>query len=246
VSHAVIALRSYLVPLVAARALKLVVLLLVGVLGLAGISLMLSPLSDFFARESLDGLRRAVVFPGLPILAILMSEIPLRDGIRHRTLLYPLLGPVSRFTLAWVRTLATGVVLALLLTLVISVIRLLAKHTEISWERELLAIGFGAPAYIALYGLVHMLVRRGLIAGLGILMLFDGPLSQMPFALRMLAPSYHVNVLADQVIDFKLPVPIPAPEPSIPVSIAVLVGMTVVLTLGVGIVFGKKDLGELC
>jgi hypothetical protein len=179
-------------------------------------------------------------------MAILLSEIPLRDGIRHRTLLYPLLGPVPRVTLAVVRTLATAVLLAAAASVLTVAVRLLQGQVTALLGRELLAVWLGAGAYIALFGVVNLVTRRGLIAGLAIYGLLDESLGRLPFALRNLSPSYHMRVLADQEIEITLPIALTPPPSSLVVSCIVLVALTAACTAIVAVLFNRKRLAGLC
>jgi hypothetical protein len=245
--QAEIALWTYLIPLASTRAFRIGLLIVVLFLGMVGLSVLLRSISDVFASFSFRGLREWVIVPGVPLLAILFSEIPIRDGIRQRTLLYPLLGPVSRNMLALVRTGATAVMLAAGASLAVILVRLLHGSGLSPLPGELLAIWLAAAVYIPLFGVFHLITRRGLIAGLGFYAMLDAPMARLPFELRNVSPSFHVRVLADQVIEIEgLPIPIQAPETSMLVSVIVLLIIAAVfLGLG-GFLFGRKDLGEIC
>lgn len=244
--HAGIALRTFLIPVTSSRGLKIGILGLLGVLALAGLAVLLKPIAAFFASESLLTLRRMVIVPGLPLLAVLYSEMPLRDGIRHRTLLYPLLGPVPRVTLAWVRTAATAGLLAAMLSVVLVVVTLLQGSGYGDLPQEILAVWLGSAAYVALFGVIHLIARRGLIASLAFFLMLDAPLAKLPFALRVLSPAYHTGVIAKQTVEIELPIPLSPPESSVLVSSIVLAAMAVALTLLGALLFRRKSLGELC
>jgi len=87
-----IALRSYLLPLPRTTAFRL------SLLGVAIVYLLALLIRMMGHAPSVDGelsfeMGNALLMPGVPIFALLVSELPLREGIRHRTILYPLLGP---------------------------------------------------------------------------------------------------------------------------------------------------------
>jgi hypothetical protein len=241
-----VALRAYLAPMPSFRGLRLG--LAVGFLAfsLIGLAFVLEHLLPRMFGNLLRSLQLVAIVPGIPLTAILVSEMSLRDGIRQRTLLYALLSPVPRSVLAVVRTLTTAVLLAVGGMIVVTVIRLLDGMPLGPLPREYLAILLGSMAYTALFGFFHLAMRRGLIAGLVFYFLLDQPLAQLPFALRRLSPSYHLAVLADRVIDMHLPISVPLPETSIPAAAVTLLGITAIFLAATAIVFNRKSLGELC
>jgi ABC-2 type transport system permease protein len=247
-----IALWGYFIPLTSARAVRLGFFLFLLTAAMIGFAFSLGYLARVFpilpenaSQRALNGLRLFLITPGVAIAAILFSEMPLRDGIRQRTLLYPLLGPVSRTTLAVVRTAATGMLLAGASAAVVLVIRILEGNTG-PLVRELWAVTLSALAYTAAFGLLHVITRRGLFAGLAFLILFDAPLSQLPFGIRRLSLSYHTRVLADTLVEMQLPVAIMPPEASVLGSTLTLILVAAALTAATAYVFSRKRLGELC
>jgi|GEM_PF-1063809 len=251
-SSAAVAVRTYLLPLGSTRALRLGMILLVFMLGLIGLAVGLrfaGPMLPFLPEDAtptaLRNLRRFLVAPGLGVAAILFSDLALRDGIRQRTLLYPLLGPVSRRTLALVRTLVTAALLILGMVALVALTRLLEGAGWALFPREVLALTGGALAYVGVFGLVHLVTGRGLFAGLA-LFAFDFALAYVPFSLRRFSLSYHVRALADLQVDMELPVKLTAPETSLAVSMVVLLAVAAVTIFLTAQRFTRKNLGELC
>jgi hypothetical protein len=237
---------TYVLPITTARAMRIGVVLVVLFI-LSAIGLFMSGLlSEEFREHSLTALRHFLVMVGVPVGAVLLSEIPIRDGITHRTLLYPLLGPVSRTTLALVRFAVTGLVLAAGASVLLVLIRLLLGEGLGFLPRELLSVSLGSFAYVALFGLMHLYNRRGLIVGLVVFLLFDLPLGRVPFSLRNLSPSYHVGVVANQQESMQLPISFGMPETSVTISALILLSMAVILTAAIAVGFKRKDLGDIC
>jgi ABC-2 type transport system permease protein len=242
-----IALRTYLVPLTTTRAFRLGLLLFFGIIGITGFLLSLGLVASRLASSLLASLGDFLVIPGLPIAAILVSELPLRDGIRQRTLLYPLLGPASRVTLAVVRTLATAILLAAGTGFLLALVHLAGGGHRSGLALELLASAGGAVAYTGLFGFVHLVSHRGLITGLVLFVLVDEPLGRVPFSIRNLSPSYHVRLITDRLVDIPLPVPIDFPQPtSIVPSAMVLAALGIAFAAATALIFKRKNLGELC
>ena len=244
-SKAEIALWTYLVPMASARPLRIVFLVLMIFLGFVALAVVLKSVSKDLGDVFLRTLRDGSIMPGVPLLAILLSEMPIRDGIRQQTLLYPLLGPVPRRVTAVVRTAATAVLLAVGVTFVVVLIQVLRGESLGSLGGDLLGVWLGSAAYIALFGVIHVIVRRGLIAGL-VFFSMDFALSYVPFSLRNFSPCYHVRVLTDQLVEMDLPIPIAAPPSSLLASVVILAVIAVVLSGVGGFLFSRKNLGELC
>jgi MFS family permease len=237
---------TYVLPMTATRAMRVGIVLFVVFLA-AVIALFVGGfLASGFVTDALFGLRHFLVMVGLPVGAVLLSEIPLRDGITHKTLLYPLLGPVPRVTLALVRVTTTAAVLAVGVGALLLLIRVLLHDGFGFFPRELLAVILGSFAYVGAFGLIHLYNRRGLITGLVILFLLDIPLGKLPFTLRNLSPSYHVGVISSQEESIHLPISFGAPETSVLWSSLVLLAIAAVFTTLVAIGFKRKNLGELC
>jgi hypothetical protein len=140
----------------------------------------------------------------------------------------------------------TGAILAVGSALMLLLIRALLGDGWGFFPRELLSVLLGAFVYIALFGFVHLYNRRGLIAGLVILFVFDKPLGMLPFSLRNISPSYHMGVISNQQEGMELPIRFGGPPTSLAVSVIVLVCILVVFAVANAYGFKKKDLGDLC
>jgi hypothetical protein len=241
-----IATRTFLAPILGTRGMRLA-LLAFGLFGVFVVALVFTGMySVDVMRAGLEGARHLLVMVGLPVAAVLTSEMALRDGIHHRTLLYPLLGPVPRGTLALVRTFWTGLLLAAGITVLLLLTRFLLRDGLALLPREILAVILGAFAYTALFGLLHVLNRRGLVVGLVLLFFLDFPLGRVPFSLRNLSPSYHVGVIAHQQESLSLPVPLALPGSSVVLSAAILIGITALGAAATALVFRRMSLRDLC
>jgi hypothetical protein len=237
---------TYVIPMTSTRAMRIGLVLFVGLVAVTVMLFMSGLIASGFVTDALYGMRHFLIMIAVPAAAILLSEIPIRDGITHRTLLYPLLGPVPRVTLAVVRVAVTGAVVAIGSGALLLLIRLLLRDGLGFLPRELLAVTLGAFAYVSLFGLVHLYVRRGLITGVAILFFFDIPLGRLPFSLRNVSLSYHMGVVSQQQESIQLPISFGAPETSVTVSALILLGAAVVFCSAVALGFKRKKLGDLC
>jgi hypothetical protein len=236
---------AYLMPLTTSRAFRFGILGALLILLMAAGAFMTGFINDNISRTLLKALSRFVVLPGLPIAAVLLGEMPLRDGIRHRTLLYPLLGPVPRPYLAIVRTLLTATILFVAAAVVVTVLHF-AGGNYTSLPRTLAGVFLASYMYVPLFGLGHLITNRGLVLGVLFFLLFDYPLGRVPFAIKQRAPSHHMRVVSEQFSDFDLVVQLGSTESSVAVSVAVLVVLAAVLTALVAFIFRSRNLGELC
>jgi hypothetical protein len=233
---------SFVGPLAASRALKIVVLATVGALGIIFLGFGLG----WIDQGAAGLLRGFAVVPGIPVGAAILAEMSLRDGITQRTLLYPLLGPVPRPTLAVVRTLGTSVILATFVGISVILLHILSGRGWSDLPQELLGIALGSAAYVSLFGIIHLMNRRGFIICLAIYGLFDHAIGMLPFALRTIAPSHHLRVLGGAEETFAIPIVLDMPEGTVPGSALFLLVMVVASLAVTGFLFARKPLPELC
>lgn len=237
---------TYVIPMTATRAMRIGFLFCVLFVAGAVLVFMSGVISSGWVSSALLGMRHFLVMIGVPVGAVLLSEIPVRDGITHRTLLYPLLGPVPRTTQVLVRLAVTSTILAIGTGVLLILVRVLLRDGFGFLPNELLAVTLGAFAYVTLFGLIHLYNRRGLIAGLVVLFLLDMPLGRLPFSLRNVSPSYHVGVISEQQESMQLPISFGHPETSVAVSTLILLGIAVVFGAAIAVGFKRKNLGDLC
>jgi len=244
--HVSIAFWTFVGPMASLRALRLGILFF-AIVCLALVALVLTgSISHRIMEVSLKALRHGLITVGIPVGAVLLSEMSLRDGITNRTLLYPLLGPVPKVVLAIVRTVVTAALLSIAGVVLIVLIRSFLRDGFALLDREIAAVVLGSFAYVGLFGIIHLYARRGLITGLAIFMILDKPLSAIPFKLRYAAPSFHVGVIGDQLELMRLPIPVEAPPSSVFWSSVFLVCMFLATLVWTAWAFRRKDLGELC
>lgn len=237
-----IAFRTHVAALTAARTQTL---LLFG----AGAALVVVAVAYFVGLiddQELAAVRMGVLAPGVPLAAILVAELPLREGIAYRTLLYPLLGPVPRSTLAVVRTLVTMGLLAVGALVPVLVLGLIGGVAAGTLVRELGAAVLAAAAYAGLFGLLHLVTKRGLVAGLVLFGIVDQPLARLPFALRNLSPLAHVRIVAGHPLEYGFGLDLPEVASSAPVSALVLFVLAALATALTAVRFARRDIGELC
>jgi hypothetical protein len=234
--------RCFFKPITAARIWKTVLPVGAGSLVL----LALGRYYGFIPASAFPPVREFLFLPGLPFFALLMSEMALRDGIGNRTILYPLLGPVSRSVQAVVRTVLTALLLAVLALILLGGVNLIGQLGWGDIPRHLLAISLGALTYTAGFGLVHLVSNRSLIVGMAIFLFFDLPIGRLPFGIRNLSPSYHLGVIAGNTETYALPISLDSGASSPLTSSLVLVALTLVAITLTAVLFSRKKLVNLC
>ena len=243
---AAVAFRGFLSPMFSTRGVRLGFFIGIGAILIIITAIVLQKMFPDIFSNILDSILKVAIVPGIPLAAVLAGEMPLRDGIRQKTLLYQMLGPAPRPVLALVRTAMVAAVLAAVACLLVALIRIVDGASLAPLPREMFAVALGCAAYTGLYGLIHLISQRGLIGCLAFYFMLDQPLAQLPFSLRSLSPSYHLSVLADRVIEMELPVPMAPPDPNFLVSTLVLAALAAVTVAVTAWLFSRKSLGELC
>ncbi|HEX7878888.1 MAG TPA: hypothetical protein VF720_05730 [Candidatus Eisenbacteria bacterium] len=240
-----IALRTYLLPLPWTRAFRFSVLGVAVVYLVAMLIRMIGRQHSGEEGELSFEMARALLMPGVPVFALLVSELPLREGLRHRTLLYPLLGPASRDAIALARAGATAVLFGLVFAVVVAGVAFIGGVPADRLGSPLLATFLGGMAYVSIFGFLQLLVPRGLAAGMLWYFLLDEPIAKIPFELCRLSVAYHVRVLGHDHEFFGIPVSnFPAEQPT--VSVLFLLGVTIVALLATVALFRRRNLEELC
>jgi ABC-2 type transport system permease protein len=151
----------------------------------------------------------------LPLLALVYASGIVRDEQEEQTMTYLLIRPIPKWALYCVKllaTLTTTVVLSSVLTvLVYAAIYLGADpHGEHAARRCLQAVSIHALAVIAyccLFGLISLVSKQALIAGILYSIFFEGVLANMPFSIRMATVIYYTRLLAYHSMKFLAPVP---------------------------------------
>lgn len=233
---------GYLLPLTSARTLR--VALLVSALFFAMV--LVGRSTGLIPEEVLLALRHGVVVPGIPFGAALLSELAIREGITQRTLLYALVGPVSRRELIIGRTLLTSAQLALLGLLASFALHILSGASGEGLAREMGAIVVGSVAYTSLFGIIHLVSRRGLVSAIALHVMLDDPIGRLPFSIRMISPAFHLRTVAGLPDTFQLPISIDAAESGLLISTLALLVFTGAALAVSARLFERKPLGELC
>jgi hypothetical protein len=164
----------------------------------------------------------------LPLLALFFGSGGLREEVEDQTLTYAFVRPFGRGAIFLARTGAAAIVVLVpvLLGLVI------ATDDPVALPRQLAIAVLGALAYVPLFALLGLVLKRPMLVGLGVLA-WDQVLGAVPGFLSQLTLRTHLRGLLELPSGdglFATMVRAPSPWVSLPVLLAVA---AICCTLGV-------------
>jgi ABC-2 type transport system permease protein len=143
----------------------------------------------------------------LPLCALLFASGMIQDELEDQTLTYLFMRPLPKWAIYLVK-LAAALFVCLALALVFTVVTYVAftfgtpaLSLSFLWPRLVVAIPAAALAtvcYCALFGCLGLLTRRTLVAGGAYIVLIEGVLANIDFALRRLTVVYYFRVLVQR------------------------------------------------
>lgn len=152
----------------------------------------------------------------LPLLALLYASGMIQDEQENQTLTYLLIRPISKWALYLVKLLAT-LTTTVMLTGIFTVLLYVAIYAGAKDVgqmgvplRCLKAVAIHSLAvisYCSLFGLMSLLTKRVLIAGIVYTALFEGMLANFPFSIRLATIIYYTRLIAYRSMTFLVPTP---------------------------------------
>ena len=140
----------------------------------------------------------------VPLTALLYAAGMIQDEVEEQTLTYLLLRPLPRPALYLTKLVATWLVTAALAavftTLTFAVIwwgqpQLWGEVLPVRAGKTAAILALAQLGYCSLFGLVGMVTRRSLVAGLAYIFVFEGVLANIPMVVRQLTVMYYLRVL---------------------------------------------------
>jgi ABC-2 type transport system permease protein len=140
-----------------------------------------------------------------PLTALLYAAGAIQDEVEEQTLTYLLIRPLPRWAMYATRIIAawltTAVLTALFTTVALTVIY---WNTPMLWGHVLprraatvvLLMAIAQAGYCSLFGLLGLLTRRSLIAGIAYIVAFEGLLANFDAVVRRLTVTYYFRVLS--------------------------------------------------
>ncbi len=151
----------------------------------------------------------------LPLIALVYASGMIQDEQEEQTITYLLIRPIGKGAIYYAKLLA-ALTVAVLLVVVFTALTYAAIYIGRTHDADVLArcmiacvIHSGAViAYCCLFGLLGLLTRRVLIAGIIYIALVEGLLANMPFAIRLITVIYYTRLLAYRFLSFVVPTPV--------------------------------------
>jgi ABC-2 type transport system permease protein len=146
----------------------------------------------------------------VPLTALLYASGMIQDEVEDQTLTYLLIRPLPRWALYVTKLAATVLVTALLAAVFTT-----AAYVAIFWGRPefwgevfptralqaALLMALAQVGYCSLFGCLSLFVRRSLVVGIAYIILFEGLLANIDFAVRRLTVMYYFRTLSVRWLD---------------------------------------------
>jgi ABC-2 type transport system permease protein len=187
-----------------------------------------------------------------PLSALLYATGTIQDEVEEQTLTYLLVRPLPRWALYIVK-LSASVLTTSLLTAAGTAVAYTAAYwgSEELWSNvparitnASLFLALAQVAYCAVFGIISLLTRRSLIAGIVYIVVIEGLLANWEFIVRKLTIVYYFRVLSLRWInppetqDWAITL---SEAPSTAACIATLLGVGLLLTALGGWLFSQRE-----
>lgn len=143
----------------------------------------------------------------LPLTALLYACAMIQDEVEEQTLTYLLIRPLPRWVVYLTKllgTLAVTVVLAGVFTTA-TYVAIYWGHDDFWWKvfplralQASLLLGLSLVGYCAIFGCISLFTTRALTAGIGYIIIFEGILANIDFAVRRMTVMYYFRVLSQR------------------------------------------------
>ncbi len=149
----------------------------------------------------------------LPLVALLYASGMIQDEQEEQTITYLLIRPIAKWAIYLAKLLAT-LTAAVVVTVVVTSLTYAAIYTGNAHPPDILmrcltacsVHALAVVAYCCLFGLLGLLTRRVLIAGIIYISLVEGILANLPFAIRLITVIYYTRLITYRVLSFTVPV----------------------------------------
>ncbi|MGD0465058.1 MAG: ABC transporter permease, partial [Tepidisphaeraceae bacterium] len=149
----------------------------------------------------------------LPLAALIYASGIIQDELEEQTFTYLLIRPISKsaiYAAKLLATLTTTVVLTVLFTALTYAAIYAGAGGNPVLSRCLKACSIHAlavVAYCSLFGLMSLLTRRVLIAGIIYIVIVEGLFANLAFGIRLITVIYYLRIIAYRTLPFIVPTP---------------------------------------
>ena len=146
----------------------------------------------------------------LPLVALIYASGIIRDEQEEQTITYLLVRPIPKWAIYVVKLLAT-VTTTVLLTVIFTALTYAviyigadapASQGASRFAKAAAIHGIAIAAYCSLFGLMSLLTKRVLLAGIVYIAVVEGLLANLPFGIRLLTIIYYTRLLAHRTLTF--------------------------------------------
>lgn len=149
----------------------------------------------------------------LPVVALLYASGIIQDEVEEQTITYLLLRPIAKWMIYLIKLLAvmtTTTVLVFVFTAVAYATIYLGSEMPIGevatrWLKASSIHSLSVVTYCSLFGLISVLTRRILVAGILYIAVIEGLLANFPFSIRLLTVIYYARIIAYRTMDMSVP-----------------------------------------
>ncbi len=151
----------------------------------------------------------------LPIAALLYASGIIQDDEEEQTITYLLLRPISKWAIYTIKLLAAMTTTAVLVV-VFTALMYLAVYlgtsaawgdVTVRWFKASLIHSLSIVTYCSVFGLMSLLTKRILVAGILYIAVVEGLLANLPFSIRWITVIYYARLLAYRTMSFQVPRP---------------------------------------
>jgi ABC-2 type transport system permease protein len=151
----------------------------------------------------------------LPIAALLYASGIIQDDEEEQTITYLLLRPISKWAIYTIKLLAamtTTAALVVLFTALMYVAIYLGTSAAwgevvVRWLKASSIHALSIVTYCSLFGLMSLMTKRILVAGILYIAVVEGLLANLPFGIRWITVIYYARMLAYRTMSFQVPRP---------------------------------------
>lgn len=144
----------------------------------------------------------------LPLAALVFASGIIQDELEEQTITYLLIRPIPRWGIYAVKLLA-AITITAIMTLIFTLLTYAAIYSGHDWNdgaaRAIEAAPIHALAilcYCCIFGLLGLLTKRILIAGIVYIIVVEGLLANLPFGIRLITVIYYTRLIAFHILPF--------------------------------------------